>query len=89
MNKARLIFQWLLFHILHPLGLADRLVQHCDRCGRSGGNGPIWWDFSNAVWEAVAGNKNGHRHGCYCIYCFDTMAAEKGIVLMWEPRRHP
>ena len=85
MNKLRLSLQWLLSAIAIPLGLNDRLVQFCDRCGRSGRSWPSWWSDDVTVWEDVAGNVNGHHHGCYCPNCFDRLAVSKGITLRWRP----
>jgi len=87
MNTLRLRFQWL----LTALGLNDllHLVQFCDRCGRSGRLWVSWWaDMS--LWEAVAGNVNGHHHGCYYPNCFDWLARQKGVFLRWKPEAaHP
>lgn len=83
MNKLRLALQWLLSAIAIPLGFNDKLCQFCDRCGR-GMAGKGFWAV-NDVWEAVAGNVNGHRHGCFCRDCFTAIARAKGIVLEWKP----
>lgn len=85
MNTLRLILQSLLGAIARPLGFNDRLVQFCDRCGRSGQSWPSWWSEDVTVWEAIAGNVNGHHHGCYCPNCFDEIACSKGISLRWKP----
>lgn len=82
MNKLRLAFQYLLSAIAIPLGFNDKLSQFCDRCGRT-----KWVGFwaSNEVWISVAGNVNGHRHGAYCVPCFDFLARRKCISLDWTP----
>jgi hypothetical protein len=49
----------------------------------------MWWDESNEVWEAVAGNLHGCRHGCFCVECFTILAEEKGILLLWKPTIEP
>lgn len=82
MNRIRLTLQHILSAIAIPLRFNDRLIQFCDRCGRSRYLG-FWAD--NEVWEAVAGNVNGHRHGAYCIECFNSLASERGILLQWKP----
>ena len=84
LNKIRLGYQHLLSAIAIPLGFNHRLVQFCDRCGRTRW-GVSWWDHSGMVWEAVAGNINGHRHGCFCPKCFTELARENGIYLIWKP----
>lgn len=84
MDRLRLLFQCALSSIARPLGVNHLLTQYCDRCGRT--NWPTgWWDDSTEVWEAVAGNVNGHHHGCFCLNCFTIMAAEKNIQIMWRP----
>lgn len=80
--KARLIFQRVLGLVARRFGFNDRLSQFCDGCGRTDWMG--FWS-ANDVWIAVAGNVNSHRHGAYCISCFDRMARAKGIVLEWTP----
>lgn len=82
MNRLRLSLQWLLSAIAIPLGVNDRLTQFCDRCGRTRFLS-FWADTE--VWEAVAGNVNGHHHGCYCIPCFAAIAERKGVRLEWKP----
>jgi hypothetical protein len=81
-NWIRLKIQWLLSAIAIPLGFNHRLSQFCDRCGKS-----HWMGFwaANDVWIAVAGNVNDHRHGAFCISCFDALARRKGILLDWTP----
>jgi len=54
-----------------------RYVQCCERCG--GGMG--WWGDPR-IWMNVV----GVRWGCFCIGCFDWLARQKGIALIWEPR---
>ncbi len=39
----------------------------------------IWWCESNELWREVT----GHEEGVYCPRCFDVMAKEKGIHLLW------
>lgn len=84
MNRLRLLCQRLLSAVAIPLGFNHRLSQFCDRCGRSNWR-RAWWDDTNKVWEAVAGNVNGCRHGCFCPDCFTILAREKGIHLTWKP----
>lgn len=84
MSTLRLLLQSWLSAVAIPLGLNHKLGQFCDRCGRTGWR-MAWWDDTNKVWEAVAGNVNGHRHGCYCPQCFTALAREKGIRLLWVP----
>lgn len=84
MNKLRLLFQLCLSFVAIPLGFNDKLSQFCDRCGRTNWR-MAWWDYSNKVWEAVAGNVNGYRHGCYCPQCFTVLARERNIRLVWVP----
>ena len=84
MNRLRLFYQRLLSAVAIPLGLNHLLTQFCDRCGRT--NWPmVWWDDTTQVWEAVAGNVNGHHHGCFCPNCFTILAREKGILIVWRP----
>lgn len=71
------------FYFARSFGFSDRLVQRCDRCGRIPPTS--WWDPSNEVWEAVCGNLNGHRHGCFCINCFSKIASKKGVFIDWRP----
>jgi hypothetical protein len=80
----RLSYQRLLSAIAIPLGFNHRLIQFCDRCGRTRTD-LSWWDDTGKVWEAVAGNVNGHHHGCFCAECFTILAREKGIYLTWKP----
>lgn len=82
MNRLRLAFQFLLSVTAIPLGFNDRLSQFCDRCGRT--KYVSFW-AANDLWIAVAGNVNGHRHGAYCVPCFDLLARKKGILLQWTP----
>jgi hypothetical protein len=84
MNRFRLLAQELLGIIARWLDFNDRLSQFCDRCGRSGAGWPSWW-ADTPLWESVAGNVNGHHHGCYCPSCFDELARAKGILLLWKP----
>ena len=84
MNWLRLRFQRLMSALAIPFGFNDRLVQFCDRCGRTHYLS-FWAD--NDVWESVAGNANGHRHGAYCVYCFDVMATEQSVGIQWKPER--
>jgi hypothetical protein len=83
--KLRLAFQSLLGALARPLGFNDRLVQFCDRCGMSGAQWPTWW-AETSLWEKVAGNVNGHHHGCFCPRCFDDLAVVKGLRLQWTPQ---
>lgn len=83
MNRLRLALQWLLSAIAIPLGFNHKLGQCCDRCGRFAAWKGFWAD--NDVWEAVAGNVNGCRHGCFCRDCFTLIARDKGIRLDWKP----
>ena len=80
MNTLRLGFQWLLSSIAISMGFNDRLGQYCDRCGRTRYVG--FWS-ANEVWEAVAGNVNGHRHGAYCVPCFDVLARRQCVPIQW------
>jgi hypothetical protein len=83
-NKLRLIYQHVLSVIAKPLGFNHRLTQFCDRCGKTNW-GMHWWDYSTIIWEAVAGNVNGHHHGCFCPPCFTALANEKGLSIVWRP----
>jgi len=82
----RLWFQW----ALSACGLNNflSLVQYCDRCGMSGAKWPSWWAGA-PLWEKVAGNVNGHHHGCYCPRCFTDIAISKGVCLTWIPQEEP
>ena len=84
-NWLRLLYQHVLGTIAIRFGFNDKLSQFCDRCGRTGYI-PFW--TANDIWIAVAGNVNGHRHGAYCVPCFDVLARAKGICLDWTPTRH-
>jgi len=84
MNKLRLLFQKLLSAVAIACGFNHRLVQFCDRCGRTH-RIAMWWDETDEVWESVAGNVDGHHHGCFCLECFTILAREKGIPLIWIP----
>lgn len=84
MNKLRLIFQSMLGTVAIRLGFNHRLHQFCDRCGRTRWTAH-WWDDSTEVWEAVAGDINGHHHGCFCLDCFTILAREKDICITWKP----
>lgn len=84
MNKLRLLYQAVLSAIAIRFGFNDKLGQFCDRCGRTKWR-MAWWDDKHTIWEAVAGNLNGCRHGCYCPQCFTILAREKGIRLIWVP----
>jgi hypothetical protein len=79
-NSLWLSFQYLLSAVAIPLGFNDKLNQFCDRCGRT--NYACFWS-ANEVWEAVAGNVNGHRHGAYCVSCFDVLARRKCVAIQW------
>ena len=82
--KIRLGFQWLLTAL--GLNTVLSLVQFCDRCGKSGANWPRWW-ADTVLWEQIAGNVNGHHHGCFCPTCFTDLAKEKGIRIRWIPQQ--
>jgi hypothetical protein len=84
LNRVRLLYQYSLGFIARHLGFNHLLTQFCDRCGRTRW-GISWWDDTTKVWEAVAGNVNGHHHGCFCPNCFSVLAKEKGIYLIWKP----
>lgn len=86
MNRIRLAFQRALSAIAIPLGFNDHLVQFCNHCGRTHYL-PFW--ASNDVWESVAGNVHGCRHGAYCVPCFDALARRRGIYLDWKPEILP
>ena len=53
-----------------------RFVQCCERCG----DGMGWWG-DPAIWMHVV----GRPWGCFCIECFDWLAKQKQIILVWEP----
>lgn len=84
MNRLRLAYQHILGNIAILLGFNHLLTQFCDRCGRTKWS-ISWWDDTAEVWEAVAGNVNGHHHGCFCSNCFTALARNKGIVITWKP----
>ena len=82
MSGIRLAYQRILSAVAIPLGFNDRLVQFCDRCGRTRYLS-FWAD--TAVWEAVAGNVNGCHHGAFCVPCFNAVAERKGLHINWKP----
>ena len=82
MNFIRLAFQYVLGFVARHYGFNDKLGQFCDHCGRTGYIS--FWSVDE-VWESVAGNVNGYRHGAYCVLCFDLLAKRKGIWLHWTP----
>ena len=71
------------FYLGRLFGGSHLQVQRCDRCGKI--PRASWWDDTNSVWEAVAGNLHGFRHGCFCIQCFTSIAAQKGLLVTWRP----
>jgi hypothetical protein len=82
--KLRLGFQW--FLTFCGLNGILKLVQFCERCGRSGAKWLNWW-ADTELWDEVTGNRNGFHHGCYCPSCFTSLCNEKGIWIIWKPER--
>jgi hypothetical protein len=56
----------------------------CCICG--GAVGLVWWCKDNALWERLTEWKNGD--GVCCIRCFDELAQNAGLLLLWSAGNH-
>jgi hypothetical protein len=56
------------------------LIEFCKRCGCKQ---PLVWRAPDEVWLKINNNQSG---GVFCPECFDSLAQEKGISLMWQPK---
>ncbi len=70
------------------IGLGDRLVEYCERCGR---RQPLYWRADNTTWAEVTGYQTpegDNAPGVLCPECFDTLAQRcPGITtLRWVPQ---
>lgn len=55
----------------------------CGLCGRR--VGLVWW-APDDLWRRLTGWREG---GTMCPRCFDGLAAEDRVVLVWRPGLHP
>lgn len=86
--RMRCVYRKLEFWVYCHLAISERLTQHCDRCGRIDTNQSFW--TSDYLWQAIKDKAQDYpEHGCYCISCFDRLASDKGIMLMWVLCKYP
>jgi len=55
----------------------DGITEHCATCGR----GYMLWHSPDPLWQELIGHYGGTR----CPRCFDQLATERGITLVWTP----
>jgi DNA-directed RNA polymerase subunit RPC12/RpoP len=55
----------------------DSITEHCATCGR----GYMLWHSPDPLWQELIGHYGGTR----CPRCFDELATERGITLVWTP----
>jgi hypothetical protein len=59
------------------IGLGPSLIEFCKRCGRKQ---PLVWHAPDELWLAVT----GQTAGVFCPECFDALAREKGMAVVWR-----